>query len=397
MVRYARGVSTLHERHIVGAAAVLAFLAIASACSAPTRDCSPSASVSLPASPVQLPWIEARSSAVQGRLGDRDLTLLLDTGFPQSALSLQAAQGHDLQRVEFDLAGVRVGPLEAKLLLAPLGVDGVLGAELLSQLPLRLDARARVTEVLPAFSAPGVHGRESTLVAVGALEACDPERPAAMLIEATVEGSPATFVLDTGAELTFVRSTLFEPLTHDRAVLRDIRVGSGFAGAFVATATRARTLSIGEHTSRAALLLSAPAVDKELDRLGTAYGRQVDGFLGWSFLREFEVSLATPAALGLQRFDTQSHWTREFVGIGIHRAPSENPPGIRVEGFLDPSPAKLAGVQLGDVIVKVDGTPVSGAELIQAHGERIELELIRDAQSLTLQVEYRDLLPDPAP
>ncbi|MGA9522187.1 MAG: PDZ domain-containing protein, partial [Myxococcaceae bacterium] len=211
-------------------------------------------------------------------------------------------------------------------------------------------------------------------------------------------------VLDTGAETTFLRSSLFEPLTSDRAVLREIRVGSGFAGTFVATATRARTLRIGEHTSTSALVLSAPAVDAELDRLGSLYGRQVDGFLGWSFLREFEVSLAlgsasdlTTRALGLERFDTQSHWTREFVGIGIYRSQSEDPPGIKVEGFLDPSPAQAAGLQIGDVIVKVDGTPVSGTDPLRASNEHVELELLRSGQPLTLQVEYRDLLPDPAP
>ena len=138
---------------------------------------------------------------------------------------------------------------------------------------------------------------------------------AALLVEGAVDGRPATFVLDTGAEATFLRAAHFAPLTSDRSVLHAVRVGSGFAGAFLAKATRARSLEVGPHASAGALLLSAPEVDAELDRLGALYGRELHGFLGNSFLREFEVFLAeSPRALGLRRFDAQGN-ARQYMAL----------------------------------------------------------------------------------
>jgi carboxyl-terminal processing protease len=53
--------------------------------------------------------------------------------------------------------------------------------------------------------------------------------------------------------------------------------------------------------------------------------------------------------------------TGSFFGVGISMTQSRNE--IRVEKVLEGTPAEAAGIQPGDVVLKVDGTEVSGMEL----------------------------------
>jgi membrane-associated protease RseP (regulator of RpoE activity) len=231
-----------------------------------------------------------------------------------------------------------------------------------------------------------------------------------MLVSGTVEGEGATFVLDTGATGTFVRSSRVASLSS-RARLEGLRIQTGFAGAIQASAVRVRTLAVGEAETHGTPLLAAPAVDLQLDelqaRLAAACGdgckaRSLDGFLGWSFLREFRVELTGGTSadeartLGLSRLEAQDHWQRDYVGVGIYSQPSDSPRGLRVEGFLSPSPAREAGLELGDVLLAVNGTPIDQAPSPWAPpGTGVQVTLERAGQMSTVTVEVRDLLPDP--
>lgn len=397
---------------------LLVALLLGAACAEP--ECPPSP-IRLPSIEQSLTWAVPSLPIVSAHIGTRPVELLLDTGFPQSAITPEAAEGHQPARLEIDVGGAHLGPLTAGFLLADFGIDGIVGAESLHRLPHRHDARAMTTTFLPAFSPPGNDGVALELIAAqtcrSGREELGPGGPWAMLVRGEIEGHPATFLIDTGAGATFIRTSLFERLT-DRATLSGIRVGSGFAGEFPGTASRAKSLSVGNASSPNALVLAAAPVDAQLDRLGTEltpHSAQrstrdivIDGLLGWSFLREFEVSLAHGASatearsLGLQRFDSQSHWTREFVGIGILRSPSAIPEGIRVDGFLSQSPARDAGLLAGDVIVKVDDFPVQGTTPLSFMGSA-RLEVQRNVGSedeprwepRTFEVVSVDLLPDP--
>lgn len=367
--------------------------------------------VLLPAEATGVEWFEGGYASVLVRLDGRDARMVLDTAFPQSALSPSAIGGLDASRVDVDLAGAAANDVHMGVLLADIGEDGVLGGDVLHQLPLRFDARRRITEVLPEFVGQGAYAAEVEVVTSrrcrGNTARGGPAGPFALLVDAVVEGRPGTFVIDTGAHATLVRRAIAEELS-DRPRLAGLRVASGFAGVFQATATRARTLGVGSADSPNALILSAPEVDEVLDSVGAEYSRalgggrqvRVDGFLGWSFLREFEVELSRGASategrgIRLLRFDTQTHWTREFVGIGIYRAPSVDPPGIRVDDFLPGSPA-VDLLKVDDVIVKVDGVPVTGASPISSSDGDVELEIVRAGATQTVTVPYVDLLPDP--
>lgn len=375
-------------------------------------DTCPPPAVALPAQATTVDWATDGYATVPVVVDGYDARLVLDTAFPQSALTPSSARVLDASKVGLELAGAKIGPVRMGVLLAEIPEDGVLGADVLHQLPLRFDARARKVEVLPAFVEQGAYTADVDLITSRQCRLNNaeggPAGPFAFVVRAEVEGQPALFVVDTGAHATLVRSSLAEGM-YDRARLHGVRVASGFAGVFGATATRARSLSVGTAESPNALIMLAPEIDAELDaisdELNDARGDgvaplRVDGLLGWSFLREFQVELIRGASadekrgIRLLRFDTQTHWTREFVGIGIYRSSSDAPAGIRVEDFFEGSPA-VGILEVGDVIVKVDGVPVTGASPITSADGDVELEVVRADATLTVTVPYVDLLPDP--
>ncbi len=65
--------------------------------------------------------------------------------------------------------------------------------------------------------------------------------------------------------------------------------------------------------------------------------------------------------------------------------------GVLVSKVISGSPADEAGLQVGDVIVSVDGREIDGAgdvgrALRAQAGQSVDVEVIRDGNSLSLQV-----------
>jgi membrane-associated protease RseP (regulator of RpoE activity) len=74
---------------------------------------------------------------------------------------------------------------------------------------------------------------------------------------------------------------------------------------------------------------------------------------------------------------------KPFLGIGFSE--SQSPAGIIVNYTVDGGPARAAGLQPNDVIVKISGKPVSFASF-HSHlaefkpGERLDMEIVRNGQ-----------------
>jgi PDZ domain len=419
---------------------ITAFAVLGGGCSACGRGDCPAPEVHLPSSSQTVAWEDGGYAVVRGEMDDHPVSLLLNTGSSQSAVvppSLDAGFDFNVARLRVEIGGATAEDVYAGILIQRAQpIDGLVGADLLHQIPLSFDARARTTTFFPRFDPPSA---DTEYVDVVTSDECvsrvidGAKGPFALLVRGEVEGAPMQWEIDTGAEASFIRQELFDRLTG-RARLPDLFVRSGFVGLF-GTATRAREIKAGRVGSPNALVIAAPEIDALLNERTKLFTRQetsgrtlkVDGILGWSFLREFNVSLTTGESvtrnrgIGLVRFDTQSHWTREFVGIGIYRAASSNPTGIRVLDFLAGSPAKQAGIEANDVIVKVDGVPVGGDDPITSTGAVVEIEVLRRSDTgvplpdggteppdggfvladggvmvpLNFQVGYVDLLPDP--
>jgi S1-C subfamily serine protease len=178
-----------------------------------------------------------------------------------------------------------------------------------------------------------------------------------------------------------------------------------------------RNLAVGEAESPGSLLIGANEVDLALDQIQRGLNLnetcspqgicvkvdKIDGLLGWTFLREFRVSLAEGLNVPLRRFlnltrlPTQTHWMREYVGFGIYAANTESPTGLRVDGFMPSSSLREAGALLGDVITTVNGVSIRTlAAPYGTVGSTVTLGIARGSQTLSLQAEVRDMLPDPA-
>jgi hypothetical protein len=328
--------------------------------------------VHTPSAPEIIPWIGDDASSTTLRLGDRDIPALLDTGFRRSAISVEAAAGLDLTSVTARLGATSLGPWSTE---PSFGTVSILGTDVLRGLPFIADARARTFEIRPRFKSRS----EGDVVLETLAPAKCVEGPLYVL-QGKVEDMLVRWVLDTGSDVTVMRTTLSQSLSA-RPSLEGLRLVSGLVGPVVAAAKRA-SVQVGTVVVNNLPLLSSTGLDSAMDEL------EVDGFLGWTFLRELALGLDVEDGnvrfLQLSRFDTQTHWSRDYVGIGVNLIEVEN--GSRVDGFLSVSPARDAGIQVGDVVT----SPLPSAPA----GTVISVQVQRGDAALSFNVEVTDLLPD---
>ena len=91
----------------------------------------------------------------------------------------------------------------------------------------------------------------------------------------------------------------------------------------------------------------------------------------------------------------------EYYGLGMVIAIDEETGYAEVQYFLDGSPAEVAGVLAGDLIVSVDGQDVAGMSLQEISvlclgddGEPITLNILRDGVTLTFDLERGEIARD---
>jgi len=85
----------------------------------------------------------------------------------------------------------------------------------------------------------------------------------------------------------------------------------------------------------------------------------------------------------------QESLSNSFVGIGVTVSPNEDGLGENVTAVTDGGPAQEAGIQIGDIIIKVDGTSIAGLSSTEARdriaGEKntqVTITVMRGAQEL---------------
>ncbi|MBX2892736.1 MAG: PDZ domain-containing protein [Saprospiraceae bacterium] len=91
-------------------------------------------------------------------------------------------------------------------------------------------------------------------------------------------------------------------------------------------------------------------------------------------------------------FKTQRNPCKVFIGVGTSTVAG----GLRVDYTVDDTPASIAGVQPGDVITALDGTPVSTqTELVRERdkhqqGEAFTLTLLRDGKEMRVNARFKE-------
>jgi len=95
---------------------------------------------------------------------------------------------------------------------------------------------------------------------------------------------------------------------------------------------------------------------------------------------------------------------RKFIGVSLQELKKEQADffgikdgaGLFVWEFTEDSPAKKAGLKIGDVILKVDGKKVETvdelSEIIQnkKKGDKVKIEFVRDKKTMSLEVEIAE-------
>ncbi len=98
----------------------------------------------------------------------------------------------------------------------------------------------------------------------------------------------------------------------------------------------------------------------------------------------------------MQEFTTEVNGN--FVGIGVYLTNDIERNVVLIISPIKDTPAYRAGIKPGDIITKIDGVSYKGEQLTEAsnkikgkEGTKVTLEIIRDEQTLTLEVERQSV------
>lgn len=103
--------------------------------------------------------------------------------------------------------------------------------------------------------------------------------------------------------------------------------------------------------------------------------------------------------------------TRGWLGISIQEITPELAAqfnikankGVLVGGFLEPSPAKKAGIQVGDIIIQIDDKPIATVAELRNKiadtpvGNRMKIEVARNGSRLSYSVKIAAMPDEPKP
>jgi hypothetical protein len=130
--------------------------------------------------------------------------------------------------------------------------------------------------------------------------------------------------------------------------------------------TRAKTLTVGDATVTDApvmTIMSTPP-DELLNGISSELGKQVDGLLGGSFLRNFLVTIDYPSGqLHLQPFVTPpipDEFRRVGLTIGLDAAGRN----FIVSSVYPNTDAAAKNIMAGDQIVSIDGTSLKAVRYV---------------------------------
>jgi hypothetical protein len=268
-------------------------------------------------------------------------------------------------------------------------IDGLLGLDFLERFVVRIDYPKRALDVLsPKGYAPPKGAVVVPLDKVGAHYAA--KGTLRLTGGKEVEG---TFMFDIGVRLPLLLNTPFvdkhELVTATGAgPLRT--VGGGLGGEAKAHIGRVESLTVGK------LTVDAPLVALSRAKRGAQGDDATQGILGAEVFRRYRLTLDLPnqRAVFEETADTKTPYEFDASGLFLTAAGDDlRTPTVR--SVVADSPAAAAGVQVGDVIVQVDGKAADKLTLdevragLREHGATRVLTLKRGGKELTARVALK--------
>jgi len=319
-------------------------------------------------------WVEADVD------GERGPQVIVDTGAPITLLHVEAFNGAVVLG-NGRVATLTLGPITLwkvptvgdhgdPTVLAPSGEPdgGLLGYTAFGQFAVSFNYRDNDIVIGQAPPAAGViaplvipfslEGGGAGPLATGG-EVID--FPASrVIVRGTVEGTPVTFLLDTGASWVALRSSLYFGMVADGR--QQLTVEASLAqGSATTQVARVRSVEVGGGEVTGAVAASGPRVDELLLDLSSEVGHPIDGLLGAPFLREFYVTVDYPMrALDLYRFSSDAFVLDDYrrVGIEVKDSVSTVSNAYQVQRVFAGTDAARQGIRVGETLVVIDGVPL---------------------------------------
>ncbi|HKQ70200.1 MAG TPA: aspartyl protease family protein [Polyangiaceae bacterium] len=359
-------------------------------------------------------WIDV---GVNGRPGPQ---AIVDTGAPYCLFDVDAFDGQvpkgsgrvaTMQLGDTVLWKVPTVGVHGEDRAAPNGKrqGGILGFTAFGQFPISFNYRDSTVAVGGAPPPAGVGPRIAIPFSIegggrGRLPddaGIVPLDPSRIIVTATVEGVPGTYLLDTGASWVALRTAFLQSLAADgRKQVADIaNLAEGETA--MTTVTRLRTISVEGIEVTNAIAAAGLRVDELLTSLAIEVGHPIDGLLGAPFLREFFVTVDYPKrALELYRFDTQSHVKDAYRRVGIDLTGRATDRGMTyvVRSVYPGSDAQAKGLKSNERVLSIDGVSLADADALTA--DMMLLGQVGTTRALelpdrTVDVAVEDLLPLP--
>jgi hypothetical protein len=327
--------------------------------------------------------MNALSPAVAKQLGLRpEGPVLLATGAGSGSTATQAAI----------VAQVRIGDLvlhDQKFVILRLpwgdrpGPVGEVSYELMKRLVVTVDyEREQLSFSLPLSFRYSGHGVKVPI---------EPT-PSQIEVRASINGASGVFLIDSGDEASLTVEQRFvsqHNLVKQLSPLYHGYSGSGVGGAEPeAYYGRVETLRIGEAEVNHVIAFLCD---------GQAISAENAGNIGTQILRQFNITFDVPH--GALYFEKNSNWGKPEVfnraGIVVDSIQQDQ----KVMKVLPGSPADIAGVVVGDIIMKIDDREPNDNPLqrddpafLQPVGTTVHLTIQRGDKLREIDVTLRDLL-----
>ncbi|MGB6487351.1 MAG: aspartyl protease family protein [Steroidobacteraceae bacterium] len=270
---------------------------------------------------------------------------LSSTGFvPVRTISIGAVEMHD--QVAF-ATGIYTPDIEG------IPVDGMVGFELFRRLIVRIDYGRKIL----TFTEPGHASFSNADIAVPFVFYTH-----LPFVRGRIDDIPATFDIDTGSrsELDVTSPAVIRYHLRERYP-QGVRAvtGWGVGGPSQSYVVRLHSVTLG------AVTVNAPVADLSDAARGSFSDPNYDGNIGSGFLKQFVVTFdyghqvmylrrIQPTPPDVSDFDRSGLWINAAMG------------GYIVTYIAAGSPAAMAGLHAGDVILELDGRPARAEELSNA-------------------------------
>ncbi len=265
--------------------------------------------------------------------------------------------------------------------------DGLIGYEVLKRLVARIDYAGHTVTFIQPSDFSGTHaGQSLPFTFFGSIP----------MVNATLDGVFGQFEVDTGSRAGL---TLWTPFVKANHLIERYRaspkstIGWGVGGKAVGRVARGGELHLGH------IKIVHPVLTMQGHAASPKSFKEDDGNIGGAILSRFTVTFdysqqrlyllpnkGFPAPLD---YDRSGMWINQGGG------------GFVVEAMLAGGPAATAGLQVGDVIVAIDGAPAGQTSLSEwrqslreeSPGTRIHLEVHRADRTKSVDLVLRNLIP----